>query len=88
MLTRLIAGFKDFDRSAVRDDWPRIAKRAAVRTGLLALAAVIVMTLMVAIAGADPLGGNYGGAAAVTAATTGRRRRQNSLPTWARRRPR
>ncbi len=71
MLTRLAQGFRDFDRLAVREGLPGIARRAAVRTGVLALAAIIVMTLMVAFAGADPIGSNYGGPGAVTAAAAG-----------------
>jgi len=57
-----------FDFSAVRGRMPQIIKRAATRTVLLALMAVIVS---VAFAYGDPTGTNYGGTAAVTAAEAG-----------------
>jgi Amt family ammonium transporter len=71
VLKRFVAGFADFDFGAVRSNMPDILKRAAVRTAVLALAALVILTVMVAFAGADPVGSNYGGAAAVTAATPG-----------------
>ncbi len=71
MLTRFVKGFADFDIAAARGQMPSILRRAAVRTGVLALAALVIMTVMVAFAGADPVGSNYGGAAAVTSANAG-----------------
>ncbi|PKQ16897.1 MAG: ammonium transporter [Actinobacteria bacterium HGW-Actinobacteria-7] len=47
---------------------PRILRRAAVRTVLIALVAVFAMAML---ANADPVGSNYGGVNAVTAATAG-----------------
>ncbi|MBI5231438.1 MAG: ammonium transporter [Coriobacteriales bacterium] len=50
---------------------PDIAKRAAVRTALLALVAAIAFALLGGIAFGDPVGANYGGANAVTAEAAG-----------------
>jgi ammonium transporter, Amt family len=59
---------KVFDPEAVRGQRSFIIKRAAQRTVLLAVVALLVMAVF---AYADPTGSNYGGAAAVTAAKAG-----------------
>lgn len=71
LVTRLTAGYREFDWSLARTDIPRVFRRAAARTAILAAAAVLILAIMVAFANADPTGGNYGGAAAVTAAEAG-----------------
>ncbi len=60
---------RTFDMSVAHGQWPKILRRAAVRTVLLALVAVFAMAL---IAHADPTGSNYGGINAVTAAEAGK----------------
>ncbi|MHB9004494.1 MAG: ammonium transporter [Coriobacteriia bacterium] len=57
-----------FDTAAVRGRIPDILRRAAVRTILLAIVAVLVSATL---AYADPVGSNYGGSNAVTAASAG-----------------
>jgi Amt family ammonium transporter len=57
-----------FDFEAVRGQRSYIIKRAAARTAILAIVALLVMA---AFAYADPTGSQYGGAAAVTAANPG-----------------
>jgi len=67
-LRTFLLKFRNFDVKAARADVPRAMRRAAVRTLILAVVALFVMT---AFAYADPIGSNYGGAAAVTAAEAG-----------------
>ena len=59
---------KVFDFDAVRGQRSFIIKRAAQRTVILAIVALLVMAVF---AYGDPIGSNYGGAAAVTAAKEG-----------------
>jgi hypothetical protein len=59
---------KRFDVQAVRGDMPRIVRRAAVRTIILALVACFVMA---AFAYGDPVGSNYGGPGAIVAESAG-----------------